>query len=84
MFIASILVNVGMWMERFVIIVTSLHHDFIPSTWDYYIPRLPDMGITLASFGLFFTMFLLFARFFPTVSMAEIKAVLTKPFNKKA
>lgn len=83
MFIASILVNVGMWMERFVIIVTSLHHDFIPSTWDYYTPRLPDMGITLASFGLFFTMFLLFARFFPTVSMAEIKAVLVKPFNKK-
>lgn len=83
MFIASILVNVGMWMERFVIIVTSLHHDFIPTTWDYYIPRLPDMGITLASFGLFFTMFLLFARFFPTVSMAEIKAVLTKPFNKQ-
>jgi len=83
MFIASILVNVGMWMERFVIIVTSLHHDFIPTTWDYYTPRLPDMGITLASFGLFFTMFLLFARFFPTVSMAEIKAVLVKPFNKK-
>ena len=76
MFIVSILVNVGMWLERFVIIVTSLHRDYIPSNWAYYKPRLPDIGITLASFGLFFTLFLLFARFFPTVSMAEIKGVL--------
>ena len=83
MFVVSLFVNLGMWMERFVIIVTSLHRDFLPSSWDYYTPTIFDWGVTLGAFGLFFTMFLLFARFFPTVAMAEIKGVLVNPSGKK-
>ena len=82
-FIVSILVNIGMWLERFVIIVTSLQRDFIPSAWGQYAPTRFDWGITLGSFGLFFTLFLLFARFFPTVSLAEIKGVLLDPAGKR-
>jgi molybdopterin-containing oxidoreductase family membrane subunit len=70
-----IFVNVGMWFERFVIIVTSLHRDFLPSSWRMYTPTLVDLGILLGSFGLFFTLILLFTRTLPVVSMAELKAV---------
>ena len=75
MFVIVILVNVGMWFERFVIIVTSLHRDFLPSSWGYYTPTLVDLGILIGSFGLFFTLVLLFARTLPVISMSEIKAV---------
>jgi molybdopterin-containing oxidoreductase family membrane subunit len=80
-----ILVNVGMWFERFVIIVTSLHRDFLPSSWGMYVPTLYDTGILIGSFGLFFTLVLLFSRTMPVVAMAEIKAVLTgsQPKHKK-
>jgi Ni/Fe-hydrogenase subunit HybB-like protein len=71
-----IFVNVGMWFERFVIIVTSLHRDFLPSSWRIYTPTLVDIGILLGSFGLFFTLVLLFTRTLPVVSMAEVKAVI--------
>ena len=80
MFIISILINVGMWCERFNIIVTSLHRDFLPSAWGMYKPTVYDWGMTIGSFGLFFTLFLLFVRFFPTISIAEIKSVLIRPF----
>ena len=83
MFLVAILVNLGMWLERFVIIVTSLHRDFLPSAWAQYTPTKFDYGITLGSFGLFFTLFLLFARFFPTISLAEVKSVLVNPSGKK-
>ncbi len=75
MFVISILVNVGMWFERFVIIVSSLHRDFLPSSWGYFKPTLVDGGILLGSFGLFFTLVLLFAKTLPVVSMSEVKAV---------
>jgi molybdopterin-containing oxidoreductase family membrane subunit len=68
-----ILVNVGMWMERFVIIVTSLHRDFLPSSWDMYTPTWVDVGLFVGSLGLFLTMMLLFCRLLPTVSVAESK-----------
>ena len=71
-----IFVNVGMWFERFVIIVTSLHRDLLPSSWRMYTPTLVDIGILLGSFGLFFTLVLLFTRTLPVVSMAEVKAVI--------
>ena len=74
--ILSILVNVGMWFERFVIVVTSLSRDFIPSSWSYYIPTWVDLLTFLGSFGLFFTLFLLFLRFLPMVGMAEVKSVM--------
>jgi len=76
LFVVSILVNVGMWFERFVITVTSLANDFLPSSWDYYSPTFWDWGCFLGSFGLFFTMFSLFVRFVPQVAMAEVKTVL--------
>jgi molybdopterin-containing oxidoreductase family membrane subunit len=76
MFALSIVVNIGMWFERFVITVTSLHRDFIPSSWGYYQPTLIDITTYLGTFGLFFTLFLLFLRFVPMVAMAEVKAIL--------
>jgi Ni/Fe-hydrogenase subunit HybB-like protein len=76
LFMLSIAVNVGMWFERFVIVVTSLHHDFLPATWTYYAPTLWDIAALAGSFGLFFTCFCLFVRFLPMVAAAEVKAVL--------
>jgi molybdopterin-containing oxidoreductase family membrane subunit len=76
MFIISIFVNIGMWFERFVITVTSLHRDFMPSSWDYYSPTWVDLCTFLGSFGLFFTLFLLFLRFLPIISMTEVKGVM--------
>jgi Ni/Fe-hydrogenase subunit HybB-like protein len=76
MMIVCILVNVGMWFERFVIIVTSLSRDFLPSSWGSYSPTWVDIGMLIGSFGLFFTFFLLFCRFLPIVAMAELKNVV--------
>jgi Ni/Fe-hydrogenase subunit HybB-like protein len=75
-FILSIFINIGMWFERFVIIVTSLHRDFLPSSWSTYIPSKIEVATLFGSFGLFFTLFLLFCRFLPVISMSEIKGVL--------
>jgi molybdopterin-containing oxidoreductase family membrane subunit len=75
MFIIAIFVNVGMWFERFVIVVTSLSRDFLPSSWAYYRPTITDFAILIGSFGLFFTLTLLFTRFLPSIAIAEIKAV---------
>lgn len=75
MFVASILINVGMWFERFVIVVT-LARDFLPSSWAHYTPTFWDWATMIGSFGLFFTLFLLFLKFLPVVSMAEVKGVL--------
>lgn len=69
-------VNVGMWFERFVIIVTSLSQDFLPSSWDYFRPTWVDLLTLAGSFGLFFTLFLLFCRYLPMVAIAEVKTVL--------
>jgi len=74
--ITSLLVNVGMWFERFVIIVTSLHRDYLPSSWGMFKPTPVDLLTMLGSFGLFFTLFLLFIRFLPFVAMAEVKSVM--------
>ncbi len=74
--IIVILVNVGMWFERFVIIASSLSRDFLPSSWHYFRPTLVDLGILFGSFGLFFTLILLFARTLPVISISEIKGVI--------
>ena len=76
LFVASIFINIGMWFERFVIVITSLHADFLPSSWDYFVPTWWDIAFLAGSFGLFFTMFTLFVRFLPMVAMAEVKSVL--------
>ena len=69
-------VNTGMWFERFVIIVTSLTRDFLPSSWHNYWPTWVDLCTLAGSFGLFMTLFLLFCRYLPTVAMAEVKTVM--------
>jgi Ni/Fe-hydrogenase subunit HybB-like protein len=82
MFVVSLLVNVGMWFERFNIIVSSLHRDYLPSNWDNFVPTIFDFGWTIGAFGLFFTCFLIFVRIFPTLAMAEVKHTLPKPTDK--
>jgi molybdopterin-containing oxidoreductase family membrane subunit len=76
LFVLSILVNVGMWFERFVIIVTSLHRTFLPSSWVMYKPTVVEVGILLGSFGLFFSCFLLFIRVLPMIAIWEIKGLV--------
>jgi Ni/Fe-hydrogenase subunit HybB-like protein len=76
MFVASLFINVGMWFERFVIIVTSLSRDFLPSSWQNFTPTIYDMGMLVGIFGVFLTLFLLFIRFLPMIAMSEIKGVL--------
>jgi len=73
---ASVLINVGMWFERFVIVVSSLSRDYLPTSWGYYRPTIVDVLTFVGSFGLFFTLFLLFVRFLPIVGMAEVKGVM--------
>ncbi|MFI5149926.1 MAG: NrfD/PsrC family molybdoenzyme membrane anchor subunit [Bacteroidia bacterium] len=75
-FILSIVVNIGMWFERFVIIVTSLHRDYIPSSWTMYHPTWIEIGIFAGTIGMFFTFFLLFARVFPVIALNELKTIL--------
>ncbi|HQU95107.1 MAG: polysulfide reductase NrfD [Saprospiraceae bacterium] len=75
-FFMSIFVNIGMWFERFVIIVTSLARDYLPSSWSYYYPSWNEIGIYAGTFGLFFTLYLIFVRIAPVVAIAEIKSIL--------
>jgi Ni/Fe-hydrogenase subunit HybB-like protein len=77
MFVISITTNIGMWFERFVIIVTSLHRDFLPSSWGYFRPTWVDMCTFTGTIGLFLTAFLIFARFLPMIAIAEVKGVLS-------
>jgi Ni/Fe-hydrogenase subunit HybB-like protein len=78
-FFMSILVNVGMWFERFVIIVTSIYRDYLPSSWStYYAPSIFEVGFYMGTFGLFFTCYFLFSKFFPVIALAEIKHILKK------
>lgn len=76
MFVVAVFVNVGMWFERFVIVVTSLSRDYLPSSWAYYTPTYVDFMILIGSFGFFFTWILLFTKALPVVSIAEVKAVV--------
>ncbi|HWR49734.1 MAG TPA: NrfD/PsrC family molybdoenzyme membrane anchor subunit [Bryobacteraceae bacterium] len=76
MFVVSILVNIGMWFERFVITVTSLHRDFLPSSWAYFKPTIIDVMTFTGSFGLFLTLFLLFVRFLPMIAISEVKGMI--------
>jgi len=82
-FILSIVVNIGMWFERFVIIVTSLHRDYIPSSWTMFHPTMYDVGQYTFTFGIFFTAFFLFAKFFPVINMAEVKSIVKATSEKK-
>lgn len=83
MFVVSIFVNIGMWFERFVITVTSLHRDFLPSSWGMYAWSWFDTGVLVGSFGMFLTLFLLYLRLFPAISIAEVKPVLNVGYDDK-
>lgn len=75
-FVITLFINVGMWFERFVIIVTSLHRDYLPSNWAEYTPTFIEIATLLGSFGLFFTCFLLFCRLLPMIAISEVKGVI--------
>ena len=75
-FFISIVVNIGMWFERFVIIVTSLHRDYLPSSWTMFSPTFVDIGIFIGTIGFFFVLFLLYSRSFPVIAQAEVKSIL--------
>ncbi|MCL4811822.1 MAG: polysulfide reductase NrfD [Vicinamibacteraceae bacterium] len=83
-FVLSLFVNVGMWFERFVIIVTSLHRDFLPANWAGYTPTLIEVATFVGSFGLFFTLFLLFCRFVPVIAIAEVKGAMVADRHERA
>src|ERR1051326_3254380 len=78
-FLAALSVDLGMWLERFVIVIVSLHRDFLPSMWGMYIPTFWDWATLLGSISLFVTLFLLFFRFLPPISIFEMKEILHKP-----
>ena len=82
-FVLSLFINVGMWFERFVIIVTSLHRDYLPSSWASYTPTSIELATLLGSFGLFFTCFLLFVRLVPMIAIGEVKAVVVHEHGEK-
>jgi Ni/Fe-hydrogenase subunit HybB-like protein len=75
-FILSIVVNTGMWFERFVIIVTSIHRDYLPSSWTMFYPTWTDIGVFIGTIGIFLFLFLLFARYFPVLALNELKSIL--------
>ncbi|MCG3193171.1 MAG: hypothetical protein DIJKHBIC_02421 [Thermoanaerobaculia bacterium] len=84
LFVVSILVNIGMWFERYVIVVTSLHRDFLPSSWGMYALTRWDYAILIGSFGLFFTLFLLFVRVLPVIAISEVKGVMDPKVARSA
>jgi Ni/Fe-hydrogenase subunit HybB-like protein len=76
LFLISLIVNVGMWLERFIIVVTSLHRDFLPSSWGMFRPTIWDWGTYIGTIGLFVTLLLLFLRFLPMISIFEMRTIL--------
>jgi molybdopterin-containing oxidoreductase family membrane subunit len=76
LFIVSIIVSIGMWLERFMIVVTSLHRDFLPSSWDMYFPTFWDWTTLVGTLGLFLTLLFLFIRFLPMISIFEMRTIL--------
>jgi molybdopterin-containing oxidoreductase family membrane subunit len=76
LFLISIVVGIGMWLERYVIIVTSLHRDFLPSSWAMYSGTFWDWAMYIGSIGLFFSLLFLFIRFLPMISIFEMRTIL--------
>jgi Ni/Fe-hydrogenase subunit HybB-like protein len=84
LFVLSIVVNIGMWLERFMIIVTSLHRDFLPSSWDMFYPTFWDWAILVGSLGAFGWLFLMFVRFLPAISISEMRKLVLEKKEGKA
>jgi Ni/Fe-hydrogenase subunit HybB-like protein len=83
LFIISIIINIGMWLERFMLIVTSLHRDFLPSAWGMFYPTFWDWATLIGSLGFFFTLFLLFVRFLPAISVYEMRELVAETEGDK-
>jgi molybdopterin-containing oxidoreductase family membrane subunit len=83
LFVISLFINIGMWFERFVIIIVSLSHEFEPFAWGLYRPSVVEMSIVIGSFGWFSFWFLLFTRLIPPVAVAELKEVLPAPIRRQ-
>jgi hypothetical protein len=83
LFIISIIVNIGMWLERFVIVVTSLHRDFLPSSWGMYQATIWDWATYIGTMGLFLTLLFLFLRFLPLISIFEMRTLVPGATIKK-
>ncbi|RMF68875.1 MAG: hydrogenase, partial [Calditrichaeota bacterium] len=83
LFIIAMFVNVGMWIERYVIVVTSLHRDFLPSSWDMYSGTFWDWATFIGSLGLFLTLFFLFLRVIPAISIFEMRTLVKEPAKKE-
>ncbi len=81
--VVAVLINVGMWFERYNIIISSLAEDFIPGSWGHYQSSPVEMALTVGSFGWFFFWFLIFCKFFPIISMSELKLIMPKPLSPK-
>jgi molybdopterin-containing oxidoreductase family membrane subunit len=83
LFIVALVISVGMWLERFVIIVTSLHRDFLPASWAMYRPTMFDWSMFIGTIGLFFTLLLLFIRFLPVISIFEMRTLVPEAAPKE-
>jgi molybdopterin-containing oxidoreductase family membrane subunit len=84
LFIVAIIANIGMWLERFVIVVTSLHRDFLPSSWDMYYPTIWDWGLYVGTIGFFFALLFIFIRFLPMISIFEMRELVEQVEEQKA
>ncbi|MEI6349679.1 MAG: NrfD/PsrC family molybdoenzyme membrane anchor subunit [Verrucomicrobiota bacterium] len=83
LFVVSIVINIGMWLERLMIVVFSLNRDFLPSSWGTYWPTVWDWATFIGSMGLFLTLFMLFIRFAPVIAIADVRELITPNGNKK-
>jgi molybdopterin-containing oxidoreductase family membrane subunit len=83
LFAVSLIVCTGMWVERYVIVITSLHRDFLPSSWGVYSATLWDWAAFAGSFGLFLSLMFLFVRFLPAVSMSDLRKLVARPKEKE-
>jgi molybdopterin-containing oxidoreductase family membrane subunit len=82
LFVLALVINVGMWMERFIIVVTSLHRDFLPSSWGMYSPTRWDWAIYVGTIGLFLALLFLFIRFLPMISIFEMRELVEETSTK--
>jgi molybdopterin-containing oxidoreductase family membrane subunit len=82
LFLIALVINVGMWLERFIIIVTSLHRDYLPASWDMYYPTVWDWATYVGTIGLFFSLLFIFVRLLPMISIFEMRTILPKQEGK--
>ena len=84
LFVVALFINLGMWLERFVIVITSLHRDFMPSAWGMFYPTFWDWATLFGSVGLFLTLLFLFVRFLPMISLSEMRELIASPEKANA